>query len=374
MPPMLFKTALLALAFAGLAQAWQLTLPKFLTSNPLSHVRSAWTAASPAWSAGAPAALAVRQRKTLNPSCVFEDLRTVGGCACFVARSRVGLSQNNRDLCRSLLDLDFEQQDQRCAAFRDSRGRVQVYRLIHIIFNSLSECNVQRVLRDTRAANSGNPTKAPSTPPRTPPPTPAPTPTTSQRPPLEARRNASFYGVDGDVGLRDGSGTSRAAVGFQPMAGKTSELVVSEKTQQLSSRMGGSSGLGIIPFSKQAVFGLLEVLSRIGNLLSAHFSPRPSQGQSAQFLKGKFKIKCRLKKKRSMRIVLPSKAIQLMLYNGMSVQVPVTEATDQEGTTRMAGGGVKLRVGVVKCKPRKTKENRIVFRCNCFTRRGGSRT
>ena len=128
-----------------------------------------------------------------------------------------------------------------------------------------------------------------------------------------------------------------------------------------------------IPFSKQAVFGVLQVLSTVGDLLTAHFNPRPSQGLSAQFLKGKFKIKCRLKKKRLMRVVLPSKAIQLMLYNGMSVEVPVTEAMDQEGTTRMTGGGKRIRVGVVKCKPRKTKDNNLVFRCDCFTRRGGGR-
>lgn len=433
------KTTILVIALASVAQAWSWSLPKFITSNSFGFSSFSSLGGS---SGSTKTGLSVRQGSSSgssqNVSCVLEDLRTVAGCACFVASSRIGLNPNDRDLCSSLLQFNPAEQERSCASFRTASGQIQIYRLIHIIFNSLESCNVERVTRDTRAAISGG-TKPPKTTVTTRPPNttrPRTTRRTKTQPSTRPSRiisvsapsdqndeelsdRVSFIvptsiSTTSTIGCRRAVGGCSSRKSANPpcvgpsctspsvkvmkdqalVDGRTAEeaslesgishvvIAASEKmsnvdgsktdqeetfSKQLSSgtvllRMGARPRL---PFRRSAIFGVLQVLSEIGNILRGIFDPKPSLGQSATLLRTKFIIRCTIGGRRTARVILPAKAVQLMINNRINVEVPITNADVQGGTTRM---GRTMRIGVVRCRPDKVG-GRLEFRCACVRRR-----
>lgn len=389
----------LGVALVSLAQAWRFSLQDILMSEPFIFLRSALQ--NKGWPARRTPS--VHQAKPAPVSCVFKNLENLAACACFVAQSESELKKGDIIFCRSLLGLSFAEQRRRCDGFRDSNGDVQVYRLIHNVFNILETCTVEKVVRETEAQETQKPSRSPSKktprpttgkPTRTPVKTPSrpstrPSNSTSPlpgepsnkptRPTIPGPKSGTWSpgdpsmtptvmptsSSDSTVTPQNAAmETARAASSHVPSQSWLPVVDSSQVDQLYSSRYELQTSVKV-PFSRKAIWGYFEVLKKIGKILVRIFRPFPSGKDRVGYLSRRYEIICTFPGKKSMRMEIGQKAVRLLLYNDIDVVLPLVEEENIPGVQRM-----KSRVGVVRCRkvPRKPR-----FKCVCFKKKPKSK-
>ena len=391
---MRFTSALLVLAYAFHVQAWRFDIQSMFQSGPLAFLRRLSQDNQVAAEKFEPTALPRhdafrgRQIKLSNQPCILDDIQTIGACLCAEARDLKGLRFTRRDTayCTSLLQLEPEQWRQECDVFTDSNGNVQLHRLVHVVFNTLAECNPERVEKETRVERR-----------RLVSPSPArilPTYKSSREPLVERPavvREASTSDCTGEECNTSTTDEVRASA-MQPevlisslrmyMEGQngmgddftsgTAEELTSSMTY-VESRVRQRRGINrFLPNKQGNILGALQVLQILGSKQGVFLVPVPSIARAA-YIKGNYRIQCRLKN-RMLRAVLTRKKMELMMNNWVEVGLPLTAVKDDsylDGTDRqrIMKGDI---VGATNCRPRKGADGKLTFTCKCI-KKGGRR-
>ena len=393
---MRFTSALLVLAYALHVQAWRFDIQSMFQSGPLAFLRRPSQDNQAAAEEFEPTTLLRhdafrdRQIKLPNLPCILDNIQTIGACLCAEARDLPGLRFTRRDtaFCTSLLQLGPKLWRQECDVFTDSLGNVQLYRLVHVVFNTLAECNPERVEKETRIARRRLVSRGLS---RIPPTYKSSSEPRVERPAIVTEVSTSDCtgeecktSTTGEVrasamqpqviisGLRMYmEGLNGMGEDFTSGAAEVLTSPMSYVESRVRQRRGNSR---FRPNRQGKVLGPLQVLRIVGDRLAIILVPVPSNTRSG-YEKRNYRIECKIKNGMLLRAALTRKKLELMMHNWVEVELPLTAVKDDsylDGTDRQRRQVRKGdMVSATDCRPRKGADGKLTFTCTC--RRGGTR-